>query len=107
LTVPATLSPAHYQLKLFVAGTTVRSQRAIANLRRICDVHLLERVDLEVVDIYQQPELASRYQVVAAPTLVKLAPLPIRRIVGDLSELEHVLRGLELPPPEPDGHHGD
>jgi len=81
-----------------VAGTTLRSQCAIANLRHICDQHLSQGADLEVVDIYQQPQLAERYQVVAAPTLVKLAPLPVRRIVGDLSNLAQVLRGLDLPP---------
>ena len=85
-----------YRLRLFVAGTTVRSQRAIENLRRICDEHLGGQVDLEVVDIYQQPELARQNQVIAAPTLVKLQPLPIRRIIGDLSETNRVLRGQEL-----------
>jgi len=93
-------------LRLFVAGTTAHSLRAIENLRRICDTHLAERVDLEIVDIYQHPELAGRHQVVAAPTLVKLLPPPLRRIIGDLSEEQRVLRSLELvplPPPGPDG----
>jgi len=93
-------------LRLFVAGTTAHSLRAIENLRRICDAHLAERVDLEIVDIYQHPELAGRHQVVAAPTLVKLLPLPLRRIIGDLSEEQRVLGSLELvplPPPGPDG----
>lgn len=93
-------------LRLFVAGTTAHSLRAIENLRRICDAHLAERVDLEIVDIYQHPELAGQHQVVAAPTLVKLLPPPLRRIIGDLSEEQRVLRGLELvplPPPGPDG----
>ena len=85
-----------YKLRLFVAGSTLRSQRSIENLRRICDEHLPGQVDLEVVDIYQQPELAGQYQVIAAPTLVKLLPLPARRIIGDLSETDRVLRGLEL-----------
>ena len=87
-----------YSLRLFVAGSTVRSRQAIENLRRICDEHLGGRVDLAVVDIYQQPELAARYQVIAAPTLVKLRPLPVRRIIGDLSATERVLRGLDLSP---------
>ena len=83
----------------------MRSQRAIENLRRICDEHLPGQIDLEVIDIYQQPELAEQYQVIAAPTLVKLLPLPIRRIIGDLSETDRVLRGLELTPlPPPDSH---
>ncbi|MFC0386778.1 circadian clock KaiB family protein [Muricoccus vinaceus] len=90
-----------YRLRLFVAGSSVRSRQAIENLRRICADHLDAQVDLEVVDIYQQPELAGRYQVIAAPTLVKLLPLPVRRIIGDLSETERVLRGLDLTPLRP------
>ena len=85
-----------FQLKLFVAGSTNLSQQAVRNLRRICDTHLPGQVDLEVVDIYQQPELAGLHQVVAAPTLLKLRPLPVRRIIGDLSATERVLRGLDL-----------
>jgi circadian clock protein KaiB len=91
-------APAHYHLRLFVAGTTARSLRAIENLRRICTDHLQERVDLEVIDIYQQPELARQHQVVAVPSLVRHLPLPIRRIIGDLSEEERVLKGLEIIP---------
>ena len=86
-----------YRLRLFVAGTGGRSQRAIENLRRLCDERLAGRFDLEVIDIYQQPDLASHYHVVAAPTLVKLAPGPVRRIIGDLSETARLLRGLDLP----------
>ena len=95
-----------YRLRLFVAGGTARSQRAIENLRRICAEHLADDVDLEVVDIYQQPELAERHQVIAAPTLVRLLPLPVRRVIGDLSETDRVLRGLELPPAPSAGDHG-
>ena len=90
-----------YRLRLFVAGTSVRSQQAIANLRRICAEHLPERIELEVIDIYQQPALAEQNQVVAVPTLVKLLPLPARRIIGDLSETERVLRGLDVLPRGP------
>lgn len=86
-----------YTLRLFVAGTTWLSQRAVENLRLVCDERLAGRVDLEVIDIYQQPELAERYQVIATPTLVKLAPAPRRSIVGDLSNRNRVLRGLNLP----------
>lgn len=89
--------PSH-RLRLFVAGSTVRSRQAIENLRRFCAEQLNGKVDLEVVDIYQQPELAERYQIIAAPTLVKLLPLPVRRIIGDLSQTERVLRGLDLTP---------
>ena len=87
-----------YCLRLFVAGTSPRSLRTIANLRRLCAAHLEGRVDLEIVDIYQQPHLAEQDQVVAAPTLVKLAPPPVRRIIGDLSDERRALRGLELQP---------
>ena len=87
-----------YRLRLFVAGGTTRSRRAIENLRRICAGPLGGDVDLEVIDIYQQPELAERYQVIAAPTLVKLLPLPMRHIIGDLSDVERVLRGLDAGP---------
>ena len=102
----ATEPPAPYRLRLFVAGSTLRSQRAIENLRRICAEHLAGRIDLEVVDIYQQPELAQQNQVIAAPTLVKLLPMPVRRIVGDLSVTERVLRGLELIPLQPPNDDG-
>ncbi|HEX3861086.1 MAG TPA: circadian clock KaiB family protein [Stellaceae bacterium] len=93
-----------YRLRLFVAGNTARSRRAIENLRRVCDEYLTGKLDLEVIDIYQQPEFAERLQVIAAPTLVKLLPLPVRRLVGDLSQKERVLRGLEIIPSlEPTG----
>ena len=86
-----------YVLRLFVAGMTSRSQRTIGNLRAICAAYLGDRVDLEVVDIYQNPKQAEVDQVVAAPTLLKLRPLPVRRIIGDLSDKARVLRGLGLP----------
>lgn len=92
-------------LRLFIAGTTANSRHAIENLRRICDAHLAGQVDLEIIDIYQQPELAEQHQIVAAPTLVKVLPLPLRRIIGDLAHEQRVLRGLELrpsAPPRPD-----
>lgn len=91
-------SDARYVLRLFVAGMTPRSRRAIENLRRICDGPLAARVDLETVDIYQQPHLAELHQVVAAPTLLKLEPLPQRRLIGDLSDEVRVLRGLGVIP---------
>jgi circadian clock protein KaiB len=93
-----------YQLRLVVAGSTPRSRRAIENLRRICNEHLVGQVDCEIIDIYQQPELAGIYQVIAAPTLVRLLPLPVRRIVGDLSEGDRVLRSLEIFVPVVVGH---
>lgn len=90
--------PLPYRLRLFVAGSTVLSRQAIENLHCLCRNRLDGRVDLEVVDIYQQPELAAFHQVIAAPTLLKLLPLPVRRIIGDLSDTEHVLRALDLTP---------
>jgi len=91
-------SPLLYRLRLFVAGSTMRSRHAIENLRRVCDERLPGHVELEVIDIYQQPELAEAAQVVAAPTLVRLHPLPVRRVVGDLSETDRLLHGLEIVP---------
>jgi circadian clock protein KaiB len=94
-----------YRLRLVIAGHTPRSRRAISNLRKFCNETLAGMVDLEVIDIYQQPDLAEKYHVIAAPTLIKLLPLPIRRVIGDLSERERVLRGLEITIiPPPDGH---
>jgi circadian clock protein KaiB len=83
-------------LRLIVAGSTIRSRRAIENLRRVCKQHLAGKSDVEIIDIYQQPYFAKEYQVIAAPTLVKLLPLPVRRIVGDLSEEDRLLRALDL-----------
>ena len=85
-----------YILRLYVTGLTSRSSRALINLRAICDEHLDGRYDLEVIDIYQQPVLAKGEQIIAAPTLIKKLPLPMRRIIGDMSNREHVLLGLDL-----------
>lgn len=85
-------------LRLFVTGTTPRSTRAIENLRKICETELAGRYELEVIDIYQHPEAARANQVIAAPTLLKLLPMPVRRIVGDLADHARVLHGLELTP---------
>jgi circadian clock protein KaiB len=86
-----------YELRLFVTGMSRRSARAIENLRAVCDEYLPGRYDLRVVDVYQQPELARDEQVVAAPTLVRRRPLPVRRIVGDMSNTDRVLSGLDVP----------
>jgi circadian clock protein KaiB len=85
-----------YVLRLYVTGTTPRSIRAIANLRKICEEHLQGRYDLEVIDLYQQPHLAEGDQIVAAPTLIKKLPSPLRRIIGDMSNTDQVLVGLDL-----------
>lgn len=96
---PPAKGPA-YVLRLFIAGTTTRSSRAIANLRRVCEERLHGEYDLEVVDIYQHPAAAQEHQILAAPTLVKMLPLPLRRIIGDLANEERVLVGLGLSPKE-------
>jgi circadian clock protein KaiB len=85
-----------YVLRLYVSGMTPRSARAVKNLQAICDEYLEGRYDLEVVDIYQQPVLTKGEQIIAAPTLIKKLPLPMRRIIGDMSNKERVLLGLDL-----------
>jgi circadian clock protein KaiB len=85
-----------YVLRLYVTGMTARSSRAVNNLRTICDEYLEGRYDLEVIDIYQQPALTRGEQIVAAPTLIKKLPLPMRRIIGDMSNRDGVLLGLDL-----------
>ena len=87
---------AKYVLRLYVSGSTSKSSRAIGNIKRICEQHLKNRYDLEVIDIYQQAHLARDEQIVAVPTLIKRLPPPLRRLVGDLSNLEKVLFGLDL-----------
>jgi circadian clock protein KaiB len=87
-----------YVLRLYVTGFTPRSTLAIANVRKICDEHLADRYELEVIDLYQQPGLAKEEQIVAAPTLIKTLPLPLRRIIGDMSNTEKVLTGMDLKP---------
>lgn len=87
-----------YLLRLFITGQTPRSTRAVENLRRICEAHLADRYEIEIVDIYADPEGARAAQVVAAPTLMRVSPEPVRRIIGDLSDEDRVLLGLELPP---------
>jgi circadian clock protein KaiB len=86
-----------YELRLYVAGVTPRSSRAIANIKEICEEYLKGRYDLKVFDIYQQ-RLTEGEQIIAVPTLVKELPSPLRRIIGDLSNREKVLIGLDLKP---------
>jgi circadian clock protein KaiB len=93
---PSPTGQNQFVLRLYVTGTTARSTRAIANLREVCEQHLPDRYELQVVDVYQQPELAAREQLVAVPTLIKRLPLPLRRLVGDLSNRQRVLAGLDL-----------
>jgi circadian clock protein KaiB len=89
---------AHFVLKLYVSGMTPRSRRAIDNLQKLCKDHLLDGYDLEIIDIYQQPGLAKGAQIVAAPTLVKTLPLPLRRVIGDLSDPGRILLVLGVLP---------
>ena len=85
-----------YVLRLYVTGMTPRSTQAIARIKAICEEHLQGRYELEVIDIYQQPALAKGEQIIATPTLIRKLPAPLRRIVGDLSNKERVLLGLDL-----------
>ncbi len=88
---------ARYVLRLYVTGTTRHSTRAIVNIRKICEEHLQGRYELEIVDISQHPTLVEGEQIIAAPTLIKKLPLPLRRFIGDMSQTERILLGLDLP----------
>jgi circadian clock protein KaiB len=81
-----------------VAGVTPRSTEAIVNIKKICEEHLKGRYELEVIDIYQQPVLAKGEQIIAAPTLVKKLPLPLRRFIGSMYDVDRILVGLDLKP---------
>jgi|GEM_PF-73190 len=87
-----------YKLQLFVTGMTKNSMQALENIKALCRERLNDRFELEVIDIYENPELARKEQILAAPTLIKKLPLPLRRFVGDLSEKEQILEGLNLIP---------
>ena len=87
-----------YVLKLYVTGLTPRSTRAITTIKKLCEEHLKGRYELEVIDIYQQPMLAKGEQIIAAPTLIRKLPLPIRKFIGDLASEERILLGLDLRP---------
>ncbi len=86
----------YFVLRLFVAGLSPQSLRAIENVQKLCDEHLQGRCELEIIDIYQQPTFAREGQIVAAPTLVKELPPPLRKFIGDLSQTEKLLTGLEI-----------
>jgi len=94
----STRTRAKYLLRLYVTGTTGKSVRAIQNVRRICEEHLKGLYDLEVVDIYKNLRLAKGDQIIAAPTLIKRLPEPLRRLIGDMSDEQRVLLGLDLRP---------
>jgi circadian clock protein KaiB len=91
-----------WRLRLYVAGQTPRSIAALANLQHLCDDHLAGRYRIEVVDLVQQPQLARRDDIVVVPTLIRQLPPPIRRIIGDLSNVDRVLVGLDVTPHDDD-----
>ncbi len=86
----------HFVLRLYVAGQMPKSVHAIANIKLICEEYLQGRYELEVIDLYQQPQLAQSEQIIVLPTLIKQLPSPLQRVIGDLSNTERVLRGLDL-----------
>ncbi len=88
------LKQKNYVLRLYVTGATPQSVRAIENVKNICEKHLKGYYRLDVIDLYQQPDLAKGEQIIAAPTLIKKLPLPVRRILGDMSKTERVLIAL-------------
>jgi circadian clock protein KaiB len=90
-----------YVLRLYVAGMTPRSQEAIRTVTTICEEHLAGRYELEVIDLYQQPALAKGEQIIAAPTLVKKLPEPLRKFIGSMADREKILVGLDLRPRKP------
>jgi len=90
--------PLTYSMKLYVTGATPRSARAIANLRRLCERYIPGKYELEVIDVYQKPELARHVQIIAAPTLVKMMPQPLRKFIGDMSDQHTLLAGLDILP---------
>ena len=98
MTAAARSDEASWILRLYVAGQTPKSLRAFANLKRICEEHLAGRYQIEVVDLLKNPQLAKGDQILAIPTLVRKLPEPVRKIIGDLSNAERVLVGLDLRP---------
>jgi len=90
-----------WRLRLYVAGQTPKSIAAVANLRRICEEHLAGRYHIEVVDLVTRPHLARRDEIIAIPTLIRTLPPPLRKIIGDLSQGDRVLVGLDLHPGDP------
>ena len=89
----------HYVLRLFVTGMTPRSAEAYASIKALCEKHLAGRYDLEVIDVYKNPELAVENQIIAVPTLVKKLPEPLRKLIGNLSDEHRVLLALDVHPP--------
>lgn len=86
----------NYVLRLFITGATPNSVRALTNIKQICENHLKGRYSLEIIDVYQQAEIAEKEQLVALPLLIRKLPLPERRLIGDMSDIQKVLKGLEI-----------
>jgi circadian clock protein KaiB len=97
-TRPGTKEDETFRLRLYVAGQTTRSLAAFSNLRKICEMHLAGRYEIEVIDLLEHPQLARGDEIVAVPTLVRKLPEPIKKLIGDLSDTERVLVGLQLLP---------
>jgi circadian clock protein KaiB len=92
-----------FLLKLYITGQTPKSERAIANLRRICEEELGSQYEMVVIDVLERPQLAEDEKILATPTLIKQLPPPLRRVIGDLSDTEKVLLGLDLQPVQKGG----
>ena len=103
---PMQLDPEVWELRLYVAGQTERSIAAIDNLKRICEQHLPGKYKIELIDLLKNPQLAAGDQIVAIPTLVRKLPNPVKKIIGDLSNTERTLVGLQLRPRTTDGQAG-
>jgi circadian clock protein KaiB len=95
-TAPRKAASSRYILKLYVAGQSAKSVNAVANIKKLCEAHLPGRYVLDVIDLYQQPQLAQGEQIIAVPTLIRKLPSPLRRVIGDLSSTERVLVGLDI-----------
>jgi circadian clock protein KaiB len=85
-----------YVLRLFITGASINSRRAIVNLKDICEKHLKDNYSLEIIDVYQQQTVAEKEQIIALPLLIKSRPLPARRLIGDMSDTQKVLKGLGI-----------
>lgn len=92
----ATSAGEQYVLRLYITGATHHSMLAVKNIKSICESYLQDRYTLDIIDVYQQPELAGEQDIIAAPTLIKTSPLPVRKLIGDLNDTEKVLRVLGI-----------
>ncbi|SKB46246.1 circadian clock KaiB family protein [Dyadobacter psychrophilus] len=86
----------HYVLRLFVTGASLNSRRAVVNIKEICETYMKDKYSLEIIDVYQQKTIAEKEQIIALPLLIKSAPLPARRLIGDMSDTKKVLKGLGI-----------